>query len=289
MPRKDHPFFKIEIDFFFDNPRFLSLTGTQRIVYLGYWALCVRNRNSVVTRLELEPNYMATRLKLDPRSIRSTLHKCCKNGLLVMQDDGTLLVPGVRDRHKQLRDWKVQCRNNVGTKPEKEGSTREGEGEGEGPDSSDVATTSDTESEQKSPKPKPAKPKKLLPLNGPAVRVATALLEAIRSHEPTFKPKFGAADVQRWARDADLMLRRDGRSVEQVERVIAWAHRGDATHFWRGNILSVAKLRAQFDQLAIKMQPAPAPPPAQPARPFDPCDKPLPYIPSPFAKEKPDA
>lgn len=51
------------------------------------------------------------------------------------------------------------------------------------------------------------------------------------------------------SRDAiRLLIEKDGRTVEQVERAIRWCQ---ADEFWRGNILSASKLREQYDRLRL--------------------------------------
>lgn len=82
----------------------------------------------------------------------------------------------------------------------------------------------------------------------PAFEIAVALLDAIRSHSPSFKEP----DLQQWAADADRMIRLDHRSGPEVLALIKWCHRGEGSSFWAGNVLSVRKLRLQFDQLSIK-------------------------------------
>lgn len=47
---------------------------------------------------------------------------------------------------------------------------------------------------------------------------------------------------------ARLLVDRDGRSVQQVEAAIRWCQ---ANSFWKGNILSMAKLREKYDQLRL--------------------------------------
>ena len=54
-----------------------------------------------------------------------------------------------------------------------------------------------------------------------------------------------------WRTQARLMLDRDGRSVEEITRVIDWAEGND---FWRANVLSVPKLRQKFDTLRLQAQ-----------------------------------
>ena len=54
-----------------------------------------------------------------------------------------------------------------------------------------------------------------------------------------------------WRTQARLMIDRDGRSVEEIARVIDWAEGND---FWRANVLSVPKLRQKFDTLRLQSQ-----------------------------------
>jgi len=79
------------------------------------------------------------------------------------------------------------------------------------------------------------------------LRLATLLLEEIRKNKPDFKQP----NLQSWAKEIDLMIRRDGRKPERIRQVILWCQ-GDP--FWRSNILSTSKLRKQFDTLEIQME-----------------------------------
>jgi hypothetical protein len=54
---------------------------------------------------------------------------------------------------------------------------------------------------------------------------------------------------KQWLTDARLMLDKDGRDLDEALRVIDWCTQDD---FWRGNILSVTKLREKYDQLRLK-------------------------------------
>ena len=71
------------------------------------------------------------------------------------------------------------------------------------------------------------------------------LLAKIRERNP----KHREPDLQKWARDVDLMIRLDGREPADIRRMIEWAQQDS---FWSANILSTAKLREQFDQLLLK-------------------------------------
>lgn len=75
-----------------------------------------------------------------------------------------------------------------------------------------------------------------------AYHLAELLLAKILEHLPGYK----RPDLQKWARQMDVVLRLDKRPPEEVEAVIRFAQ---ANSFWRINILSVEKLRKQYDQL----------------------------------------
>ncbi len=46
------------------------------------------------------------------------------------------------------------------------------------------------------------------------------------------------------------MIRLDSRKPDRIEKVIRWSQQDS---FWQSNILSVAKLRKQFDVLELRM------------------------------------
>jgi len=86
------------------------------------------------------------------------------------------------------------------------------------------------------------------------LKLASLLLEKILNRKPDFKKP----DLQSWAREIDLMIRRDSRKPENIEKVILWcqADSGGSGKWagWQDVILSTAKLREKFDQLDLKMQ-----------------------------------
>ena len=63
-------------------------------------------------------------------------------------------------------------------------------------------------------------------------------------------PKYKLPDLQKWAKQIDLLIRIDKRDIEEVRKVIVWCQKDD---FWQNNILSAKKLREQFSQLVLKM------------------------------------
>lgn len=56
---------------------------------------------------------------------------------------------------------------------------------------------------------------------------------------------------QRWAKDFDLMIRRDKIDADDIAEVIEWCQRDN---FWRSNILSGKKIREKYQQLRMKIE-----------------------------------
>jgi len=73
------------------------------------------------------------------------------------------------------------------------------------------------------------------------------LVEANGSKRPTITAK--------WRDSARLMLDRDGRTELEIHGAIDWCQ---ADEFWRGNILSLPKLREKFDQMRLQAQRRPS-------------------------------
>jgi len=57
------------------------------------------------------------------------------------------------------------------------------------------------------------------------------------------------SQLVQWAYDADLINRRDGHSWEEIRLLLAFSQ---SDPFWKANILSMGKLRKQWNQLAAK-------------------------------------
>ena len=76
------------------------------------------------------------------------------------------------------------------------------------------------------------------------LRLASFLLKEIQKNKPDFK----IPNLQVWAKDIDLMIRRDRRIPDRIREVIVWSQ---ADPFWKSNILSPVALRKQFDRLEL--------------------------------------
>jgi len=77
--------------------------------------------------------------------------------------------------------------------------------------------------------------------------LACLLRQKILDNNP--RAKITENQVVAWGRQADLMLRVDRRTPEEISALIQWSQRDN---FWKSNILSMGKLREKFDQLAMK-------------------------------------
>jgi len=78
------------------------------------------------------------------------------------------------------------------------------------------------------------------------LELAGLLLTSILNRRNGFKKP----NLESWAKNIDLMIQVDKRQPDEIEKVIIWCQKDE---FWQDNILSTAKLRKQFDQLALKM------------------------------------
>lgn len=69
-------------------------------------------------------------------------------------------------------------------------------------------------------------------------------------------PKAKEPNFKAWANDVRLMRTRDERTHREICELFQWAHNHA---FWKSNILSPAKLRDQWDRLAIQREAAAQP------------------------------
>ena len=108
--------------------------------------------------------------------------------------------------------------------------------------SSSEPSSSDPVGPNHSPKKKEPKPP-----SDKAVRLAQKLHDEICKNKPDFL--CSESSLTSWAKTADLLMVRDGRSYERISALIGWVQ-GD--QFWKCNVLSMDKLRKKFDELEMK-------------------------------------
>lgn len=86
--------------------------------------------------------------------------------------------------------------------------------------------------------PKPIEPK--------AIELANLMYELHKQVDPKLK----SPNIEKWAADIEKINRIDGRSYEDIEKVIRWIK--TPGNFWFANIMSGNKLRLQFSRLYIE-------------------------------------
>lgn len=61
--------------------------------------------------------------------------------------------------------------------------------------------------------------------------------------------------ITQWAKDLDLLHRKDERPWEKIQWLIDWLDRGETENslFWRGTVQSAGNLRTNWDQMAAKI------------------------------------
>ena len=90
-------------------------------------------------------------------------------------------------------------------------------------------------------------------LSSEALRLSTLLADKILENNPDHRDlSNGKRDkaINRWGADIDKMIRLDNRQESEIESVITWCQENS---FWRKNILSGEKLRAQYDKLILEV------------------------------------
>lgn len=80
-------------------------------------------------------------------------------------------------------------------------------------------------------------------------KIASHLLNAIRENNPKFSLRNDDRKLQSWANDIRLAHERDGRDYGLLDKMVTWCQNDS---FWKTNILSGAKLRKQYDQMAMR-------------------------------------
>jgi hypothetical protein len=108
-----------------------------------------------------------------------------------------------------------------------------------------------------SPPPVEKKPKVARPINAEAIRLAGLLASQILDYTPDYIYLRGNRKVRalnKYAKEIDLMITRDKRDPQEIERVILWAtndrtRRGSRNFCWADNIKSADSFREKYETL----------------------------------------
>ena len=79
--------------------------------------------------------------------------------------------------------------------------------------------------------------------------LAKFLEKCITENNPKFPQN--ESQRQRWAKDFDLMIRRDKIDADDIAEIIDWCQNDS---FWRSNILSGKKVREKYQQLRMRIE-----------------------------------
>lgn len=263
---------------FFRNPKVRKAGRDGREVYL--WLLLVNRAhdfNGTIPANYADPKYIAREIEMRPYLVAAALSRCVAAQLIAVSPRGDAALCGwdgdwrtkaddSRERvrkHRANKAETIEVGNGVGNAcnavtPLEESRGEQSRGEerssqvagGALDDPPPVEGGTDKGAEPGNPgTDPPGVPAKAKPEpSDEAKACAQHLLEAIRSHTPDFEGR----NVAGWSRDLDLAIRIDKRTPEQLNKAADWVHRSPAGAFWRANVLSGKKLRAQFDTLRIQ-------------------------------------
>ena len=83
------------------------------------------------------------------------------------------------------------------------------------------------------------------------IRLTQLLIDKMTENDPNSSiiRNLTPQKQERWINQCRLLREKDERTPEQIEQIIIFSQDDS---FWRGNILSMPKLRKQFDQLWLK-------------------------------------
>jgi hypothetical protein len=106
-------------------------------------------------------------------------------------------------------------------------------------------------SEEPTKRPKNPKPEKKFAEDSLEIKISQYLFEQIKKNDPKAKEP----DFQKWAQHIDGLIRIDGRTKEEIGKVIQWiqVYKGTNGFTWKANILSTKTLREKFTKLWTQM------------------------------------
>jgi hypothetical protein len=107
-------------------------------------------------------------------------------------------------------------------------------------------------SDEPSPKPKNQKPAKVFSDDSIEIKISKYLFDQIQKNDTKAKKP----DFQKWAVYIDKLMRIDGRTKEEIGKVLQWiqVYKGTNGFTWKSNILSTKKLHEKFTALWTQMK-----------------------------------
>lgn len=218
-----------------------KLNGSQRRII----DVIIRNTYGYRKKIAmLSDSYISKITGMHPKQINREINSLVAMGIVVVESKGDYNSPRRIGLNKYFDNWTcnktVGCSENVNTNEIVDRTTNDLV-DGVPTDSLPIK-----ENNKENIK-KDIHHRKSFTSDSTEMRLVKHLLEKIKTNNAKFKEP----NKQTWCKDIELMLKKDGRSPEEVEQVIDYAQQDE---FWKCNILSAYSLRKQFDRLYIQSQ-----------------------------------
>lgn len=236
-------------DGFATSPKVMSIPRSRRLAALGLWTIAGSWSAQHLTDGRV-PAYMLEEWGAD----LSHGTDLVTAGLWREEGDGYVFhdwhdyQPGRADvmaaREKERRRKEAYRQKKAGTTGESPASVPAGRTTGQ----TEVSRVPET---SRGRSPDPTRPDPIEEPNGSSSSALRTDVEGLLDLLDMEIKSNGGRVPQRTKKNRDagrLLLDRDGKSVEQVEAAIRWCQ---ADEFWRGNVLSMSKLREKYDQLRL--------------------------------------
>lgn len=229
--RSAKPFARLDLDYP-DNPKIAELSDAAFRAHIEMIVYC---------RKYLTDGRLPARkiTQWDSDSVNELLSNDAEAPSLYRLDDGSYLLHGFEDMQETKTEVKARQQVNAlngrkGGRPKTQSvSERVSE---RGADSGTHSKSRVREEEEISSAIEDPRPE--------VISLCTRLADHIEANGAK-RPTIGKA----WHDSARLLIDRDHRDLPEAERLIDWCQ---ADEFWRTNILSMSKFRAQYDQLKLK-------------------------------------
>jgi phage replication O-like protein O len=158
---------------------------------------------------------------LERRNLNKNLNALIKRGIITKDSSGYMTRYGLQG---DWTKWQMSVNNNTSVKSDTTTSVE---------NDTETSVNNDTHKRQKTIKYSPDSDK---------VRMSELLFSLIHNNNPLQEKP----DIQEWAEHIDCLVKKDNRSVEDIEKIIKWCQDSE---FWGKIILSAEKLKKHFGTL----------------------------------------
>lgn len=225
----------------FDDPRVATVTHRHGALGAHAWifALATAKRQNRAGRIEFAPIILARNVGVPIDEAAATIAALAEVGLLAHVEGDVYDVPRWVDKQPDEESRAAQAarkRLHPGRKPGR-------------PRKSDVIPQNPTKQRDHDQDQDHDKEQEPMTTSLSAVADADSVAEC--DHLASWIERNGSKRpnvTKAWLQAADRLKRIDGRTHEQVMEAIDWCQQDE---FWSGNVLSMPKLRSQYDRLRL--------------------------------------